>query len=494
MRLLTKADRDNSRQYQFDSLIKNGYQKTEYKNLVIFHHPTDLLLKTFWGTAANHTDFFRYRTAEQMTAKIESLKTTADSREKWKAEQKERNKGYKSNQAAAAAAIKAELKKAFPLVKFSVTSEGFANGDSVHISWTDGPKRDAVENITGKYQYGHFNGMEDIYENTNSRDDIPQAKYVNESRSLSNELEEAVKVELMKIRQYNDEDLKDYRNNPIAEARRLLYITDVPASYTGLTLARNENSRTNDDFYKIVFDVEQTEATQSPAAKVPAGKIQIVDYSEKAFAVIGDTKPIKDKLKSLGGSFNPRLSCGAGWIFSKKRLEDVTKALTEETTETEPGTLETQSPEISYPETVILPTPKTNIFNLEYFKIIWHEGYQNPSYQNITFKTWEEVQAAFVKLWEVNEKGSGGGYTKVKCEMKFLGQEIIINRIDITDKINNGDFNPSQMHIVTYLQSISDEIEPEPTKPQHYETLPEIREAAQGGKIISLHNLSQLVK
>ena len=80
-RLATKADRERSREAQFNYLTKGGYQKTEYKNLIIFYHPTELLLKTFWGTAANHTDFFRYRTAEQLAAKIEALKKTADARE-----------------------------------------------------------------------------------------------------------------------------------------------------------------------------------------------------------------------------------------------------------------------------------------------------------------------------------------------------------------------------------------------------------------------------
>lgn len=65
------------------------------------------------------------------------------------------------------------------------------------------------------------------------------------------------------------------------------------------------------------------------APPVEAGTVQIIDYSEKAFAVIGDTKPIKDLLKDLGGSFNARLRCGAGWIFSKKRLTAVSDALRE---------------------------------------------------------------------------------------------------------------------------------------------------------------------
>tara|TARA_R100000027_G_scaffold67300_1_gene65445 strand:- start:4119 stop:5366 length:1248 start_codon:yes stop_codon:yes gene_type:complete len=49
----------------------------------------------------------------------------------------------------------------------------------------------------------------------------------------------------------------------------------------------------------------------------------IFDYSEKAIAVIGDTKPLKEGLKALGGRFNFRLSCGAGWIFPKTKLEEV---------------------------------------------------------------------------------------------------------------------------------------------------------------------------
>lgn len=55
--------------------------------------------------------------------------------------------------------------------------------------------------------------------------------------------------------------------------------------------------------------------------------LRLIDYSDKSFAVIGDTKPIKDTLRILGGSFNSRLTCGMGWIFSKKRLDSVKKEL-----------------------------------------------------------------------------------------------------------------------------------------------------------------------
>lgn len=60
---------------------------------------------------------------------------------------------------------------------------------------------------------------------------------------------------------------------------------------------------------------------------------KIIDYSEKAIAVIGDTKEIKDSLKNFGGKYNPRLTCGAGWIFSAKKREEIEKFLANPTVE-----------------------------------------------------------------------------------------------------------------------------------------------------------------
>ncbi len=60
--------------------------------------------------------------------------------------------------------------------------------------------------------------------------------------------------------------------------------------------------------------------------EVKTGKIQVIEYGA-GLAVVGDTKPIKDKLKDLGGRFNFRLSCGAGWVFKKSDLEKLQTAL-----------------------------------------------------------------------------------------------------------------------------------------------------------------------
>ncbi len=74
------------------------------------------------------------------------------------------------------------------------------------------------------------------------------------------------------------------------------------------------------------FIKEETRQQVNPVSAAP-GSVEILDYSEKAFAVVGDTKPIKDILKNLGGKWNSHLKCGAGWIFSKKYYLVVNKAI-----------------------------------------------------------------------------------------------------------------------------------------------------------------------
>jgi hypothetical protein len=61
------------------------------------------------------------------------------------------------------------------------------------------------------------------------------------------------------------------------------------------------------------------------------GDFIIVDYSEKALAVFGDTRSIKDRLKALGGRFNPKLTHEgakkAGWVFSKSKEQELNSLL-----------------------------------------------------------------------------------------------------------------------------------------------------------------------
>lgn len=95
----------------------------------------------------------------------------------------------------------------------------------------------------------------------------------------------------------------------------------------GATLEALQIAAAEGRFFCNAQPATTTEATNFEKVEVKPGTVQIIDYSEKAIAVIGDTRPIKDKLKELGGRFNPRLTCGAGWIFSKTRLNALQAAL-----------------------------------------------------------------------------------------------------------------------------------------------------------------------
>ncbi len=76
----------------------------------------------------------------------------------------------------------------------------------------------------------------------------------------------------------------------------------------------------------------ENEAQQpTVTADLSALSLEIVEYSEKAIAVFGDTKPIKDVLKNLNGLFRANLTYKgerrAGWIYSKKQELKVREAL-----------------------------------------------------------------------------------------------------------------------------------------------------------------------
>ena len=65
--------------------------------------------------------------------------------------------------------------------------------------------------------------------------------------------------------------------------------------------------------------------TQKPIAiqnSVQVSGVTVIEYSDKCLAITGDTKAIKEDLKRIGARFNPKLSCGVGWVLpiAKKDL------------------------------------------------------------------------------------------------------------------------------------------------------------------------------
>ncbi len=77
--------------------------------------------------------------------------------------------------------IRKILKEEYPEIKFSVRSENYSMGCSVNVSYkaTEGmPNPKEIQKKLSKFEYGHFDGMTDYYDIDNSRDDIPQTKYL----------------------------------------------------------------------------------------------------------------------------------------------------------------------------------------------------------------------------------------------------------------------------------------------------------------------------
>lgn len=121
------------------------------------------------------------------------------------------------------------------------------------------------------------------------------------------------------------------------------YNKDYELRYSGFTLGRSPYSGwsihkmthyTREGFIErlayIAGDENNIRLTSpSPERTQEAGPITVqgdfilTNYSEKAVALFGDTKPIKDALHDLGGRFNGRLTYRgekrAGWVFPKAK-------------------------------------------------------------------------------------------------------------------------------------------------------------------------------
>lgn len=128
---------------------------------------------------------------EAASAKIEAEKEHAEQTAKLIAEFQmlERQGGKYRGQVLAARNIRKLLKLNFPGMKFEVTSQSYSGGNSVSVHWENGPTTAEVEKITGKFQAGSFDGMEDIYryESSAFTDLFGEAKYVQEQRHVTDD-------------------------------------------------------------------------------------------------------------------------------------------------------------------------------------------------------------------------------------------------------------------------------------------------------------------
>lgn len=78
-----------------------------------------------------------------------------------------------------------------------------------------------------------------------------------------------------------------------------------------------------------VANAADVPAQQDNGVKADAAGLTVEHYSDKSIVVRGDTKPYKEQLNALKGVYNPRLKGGAGWVFGKKREQEIRTAIEE---------------------------------------------------------------------------------------------------------------------------------------------------------------------
>lgn len=86
--------------------------------------------------------------------------------------------------------IRRILKESFPGIKFSVRSKVYSGGASINVNWTDGPTREQVGMLVGKFEGATFDGMTDykdyVYREINGEEVHFCADFIFKNRSYSN--------------------------------------------------------------------------------------------------------------------------------------------------------------------------------------------------------------------------------------------------------------------------------------------------------------------
>lgn len=206
-----------------------------------------------------------------------------------------------------AAKVRSFAKKNFPRFKFSITSKWSMYTDSMHIELKSGPCVPFVEGSRSA-ERGYMSTMSTV------------KGWKNELTPEMFKVLDAVTTYASSFR-YNDSDgMQDYFDTN--------FYLSISVSY--------EYKVVKPKAKKSSIKPEKVEEAKEMEAVTVEG-LEVVDYSEKAIAVFGDTKAIKEQLKELGGRFNPSLNYNgekrAGWIFSKKKADEVRNLMASEKVE-----------------------------------------------------------------------------------------------------------------------------------------------------------------
>ena len=102
--------------------------------------------------------------------------------------------------------------------------------------------------------------------------------------------------------------------SPILEYAVKEKMEEYPDEELTEEIDRNDETEDNAVVNEIIANNGMSEDSLSE-------ELRIVDYGERTIAVVGNTKPHKDALKSIGGYFVYRTQWGPAWVFREKKRD-----------------------------------------------------------------------------------------------------------------------------------------------------------------------------
>ena len=253
-------------------------------------------------------------------------------------------------------------------MKVSAKSDKYSGGSSLRVSYNLGLCTDIIDSDLSRLEYGKFDGMIDLYEYKNDAEtgitidgfELEEYKYISVDREISDEFKLKMiqayftkfsfnGVEVPQTVKDIHETNIEFRDN-FGHWTLSQYFYQICSKFNFLTNNESDiervwfedqslNSGKKVMHYEMngkICNTKQTEIqkelkTVKREAVINQNGVQMVDYSEKAIAVIGNTFEIKEHLKELGGRFNRFLTVDgekvAGWIFSKNLQNEVSDLL-----------------------------------------------------------------------------------------------------------------------------------------------------------------------
>lgn len=269
--------------------------------------------------------------------------------------------------------LKKYLKENFG-IKTSIRSEYFSMGSSIAVTYNLGPDVKEVSRVVNSLQYGNFNGMIDMYEHDENHTglvidgyQLNDYKYAHTNQKISDAfMYKLAKMFSDSIKFSDVPELKSFEDYHSTFPERWgsawtwgdmmwqmfnirNFVTNNEEEIELVSCqAIDDNLNEGVCFtYKVAGVEYNTAKFESPkaakkskkvakkAVKAPVTKsvvvegVELVDYSERAVAVFGNTKAIKAELKNIGGRFNYYLTNPTtkekqpGWVFSKAKKDEV---------------------------------------------------------------------------------------------------------------------------------------------------------------------------